>query len=172
MSKRVHPEFAYQARELEGQIEGILGDPPNRRNYEQMTRALVSEYASGGGIEDVNMMAFALVDHIQFTDPKGLMAETRDWDRGHPDKVFAMAGCGDGAGEPAQMYTAMCENHPELARQAILTAFLHKHPARWDDEDQSLEQLTANDEGDDGEDDEHTMVGDDFSNLFDQEGEQ
>ena len=26
---RVHPEFAYQSRELEGQIDGTLGDPPN-----------------------------------------------------------------------------------------------------------------------------------------------
>ena len=171
MSKRVHPEFSFQARELEGQIEGILGDPPNQKNYNMMTQALVSEYASGSGIEDVNMMAFALVDHIRFTDPKGLMAETRDWDRGHPDKVFGMANCGEN-GEPAQMYSAICENHPELARQAILTAFLHKHQGRWTDDDQSLEQLTANDEGDEHDEDEHGMVSDDFANLFDQGDEQ
>jgi hypothetical protein len=30
--KRVHPEFAYQSRELEGQIDGTLGDPTNKKN--------------------------------------------------------------------------------------------------------------------------------------------
>ena len=59
MSRKVHPEFAYQSRELDGQIEGILGDPPDRKNYQRMIDALVSEYASGGGIEDVNMLADA-----------------------------------------------------------------------------------------------------------------
>jgi hypothetical protein len=34
--RKVHPEFAYQSRELEGQIDGILGDPPNRKNYDMM----------------------------------------------------------------------------------------------------------------------------------------
>ncbi len=49
--RKVHPELAYQARELEGQIEGILGDPPDRKNYQRMIDALVEEYASGGGID-------------------------------------------------------------------------------------------------------------------------
>ena len=62
--RRVHPEFAYQSRELDGQVEGILGDPPNKKNYDMMVQALVSEYASGGGIEDVNMMAFALNKYV------------------------------------------------------------------------------------------------------------
>src|SRR3954449_13418669 len=122
--KRVHPEFAYQARELEGQIEGVLGDPPNRKNYDMMVEALVSEYASGGGIDDVNMMAFALVDKIRFTDPKGLLREASDYEGGDAASVFAMAACD---GEGGEMYRAMTENHPELARQAIITAFLHKH---------------------------------------------
>jgi hypothetical protein len=162
--RKVHPEFAYQSRELEGQIEGILGDPPNRKNYEMMQNALAGEYASGGGIEDVNMMSFALVDHIKFSNPKGLLAEASEYEGGDPQVVFAMAGCDGDAGA---MYQAMTENHPELARQAIITAFLFKNQRKWDDDDQSLEQLSRNDDGDDEHDEDG--VSDDFAQMFDQE---
>ena len=84
--RRVHPEFAYQSRELAGQIEGILGDPPNQKNYDLMVNALIGEYASGAGIEDVNMMSFALVDHIAFSDSKGLMREAAEYEGGDPAK--------------------------------------------------------------------------------------
>ena len=166
--KKVHPEFAFQARELEGQIEGTLGDPPDRKNYARMVQALVSEYADGNGLDDVNMMAFALVDRIRFTDPKGLVREAADYEGGDPAPVFAMANC-DADEEGKAMYAAVCDNHPELARRAIVTAFLHKNPARWEDDDQSLDQLARDDEGDDDELDE-SAVGDDFAQLFDQEG--
>jgi hypothetical protein len=163
--RKVHPEFAYQSRELGGQIEGILGDPPNRKNYDSMVSALVSEYASGSGIEDVNMMSFALVDHITFSNPKGLLAESEDYEFGDPALVFAMASCeGEDA---ARMYAAIEENHPDLGRQAVITAFLYKHPRLWDDDDQSLEQLGVNDDGDDVHDDDG--VTDEFSQMFDQE---
>jgi hypothetical protein len=163
--RKVHPEFAYQSRELEGQIEGILGDPPDRKNYQRMIDALVSEYASGGGIEDVNMLAFALVDHIEFSDPKGLLAEAQDYEFGDPARVFTMASC---KGEAAQqMYAALEENLPELARQAIITAFLFKNPRKWDDDDQSLEQLSAHDDGDDVADEDNAT--DDFAQMFDKE---
>lgn len=165
--RRVHPEFAYQSRELGGQIEGILGDPPNRKNYANMVNALVSEYASGGGIEDVNMLSFALVDHIAFSDPKGLLAASEDYEYGDPAPVFAMASCA--GAEAAKMYAAIEENCPDLARQAIITAFLYKNPRLWDDEDQSLEQLGVNDDGDDVHDDDD--VTDDFAQMFDQDGE-
>jgi hypothetical protein len=164
--KRIHPEFAYQSRELDGQIEGILGDPPNRKNYDLMVDALVSEYASGGGIEDVNMMSFALVDRIRFTDPKGLLKEAADYEGGDPAQVFAMAACD---GEGAAMYAAMTENHPGLARQAIVTAFLFKNPRMWEDDNQSLDQLAEGDEGDDELDD--GPVSDDFAQMFDKDGE-
>ena len=165
--RKVHPEFAYQSRELGGQIEGILGDPPDHKNYQRMVEALVSEYASGGGIEDVNMMAFALVDHIEFSNPKGLLAEAEDYEFGDAARVFAMASC---AGEePARMYAALEENQPDLARQAIITAFLYKNPRKWDDDDQSLDQLSANDDGDDVEDEDQAT--DDFAQMFDQDGE-
>ncbi len=165
MSNRtIHPEFAYQSRELGGQIDGILGDPPNRKNYALMQAALVSEYAAGGGIEDVNMMSFALVDHITFSNPKGLLMEAGEYEGGDPSAVFCMAAC---EGEAAAMYAAITEHHPDLARQAIITAFLFKHPRKWDDEDQSLEQLSKDDDGDDAHDDD--SVTDDFAQMFDQE---
>ena len=172
--KKVHPEFAFQSRELEGQIEGTLGDPPNRKNYDMMVQALVAEYADGNGLDDVNMMAFALVDRIRFTDPKGLVREAMDYEgNGDPARVFAMANCdaaqGEDEGEGKAMYEAICANHPELARQAIITAFLYKNQARWEDDDQSLDQLARDDEGDDDELDEGA-VGDDFTQIFDQDG--
>jgi hypothetical protein len=167
--KKVHPEFAFQSRELEGQIDGTLGDPPDRKNYDLMVQALVSEYASGNGIDDVNLMAFALVDKIRFTDPKGLVREAMDYEGDDPARVFAMANC-DGDPEGKAMYEAVCANHPELARQAIVTAFLFKNQSRWEDDDQSLEQLAKDDEGDDDELDENAL-GDDFVQIFDQDGE-
>ncbi|MDY0964907.1 hypothetical protein [Massilia sp. CFBP9026] len=162
--KNVHPEFSFQSRELEGQIEGTLGDPPNRKNYDMMVGALVSEYADGGGIDDVNMMAFALVDKIRFLDPKGLMREAADYADGDPARVFAMAECNGDDGKA--MYEGMTANYPELARQAIITAFLFKNQNRWDDEDQSIEQLGRNDDGDDVDD--NGDATDDFTGLFDE----
>ena len=128
----------------------------------------MSEYAGGSGIDDVNLMAFALVDKIRFLDAKGLMREAADYADGDPAKVFAMAECGGEDG--AAMYAAMTENHPELARQAIITAFLYKHQQRWEDDDQSLEQLGRDDEGDDDEMDDVAAT-DDFTQIFDGEGE-
>lgn len=161
--KHVHPEFSFQSRELEGQIEGTLGDPPNRKNYNMMVEALVSQYAEGDGIDDVNMMAFALVDNVRFLDGKGLLREAADYESDNPERVFAMATCEGDAGRA--MYEGMTGAYPELARQAIITAFLFKNQGRWDDDDQSLEQLGRNDDGDDvGDDDEAT---EDFANLFD-----
>lgn len=165
--KNVHPEFAYQSRELEGQIEGVLGDPPDRKNYQRMVDALVSEYGSGGGIDDVNLMSFALVDRIRFKDPKGLLREAGDYEGDDLDRVFAMAEC---MGEDGQsMYESITREYPELARKAIITAFLYKNQNRWEDLDQSLEQLAAGDEG--GEEDEEGAASEDFMQMFDQ-GEQ
>jgi hypothetical protein len=165
--KRVHPEFAYQSRELEGQIEGVLGDPPDRKNYQRMVDALVSEYTQGGGLDDVNLMSFALVDRIRFLDPKGLVREAHDYEGGDPAAVFAMAECtGD---DGAAMYEAMTREHPKLARKAIITAFLYKNQNRWEDDDQSLDQLAEGEEDDD--DEEQGAVSDDFIQMFDQDGD-
>jgi hypothetical protein len=114
------------------------------------------------------MLAFALVDHLEFNNPKGLLAEAEDYEFGDAARVFAMASCkGE---EAARMYAALEDNLPDLARQAIITAFLYKNPRKWDDDDQSLEQLSANDDGDDVDDDDHQAT-DDFAQMFDQDGE-
>jgi hypothetical protein len=165
--KNVHPEFSFQSRELDGQIEGTLGDPPNKKNYNMMVSALVSEYASGAGLDDVNLMAFALVDCIRFTDAKGLLREAADYEGGDPAPVFAMAECEGEQGRA--MYAAMTANYPELARQAIITAFLYKNQARWEDEDRDFDRLGEGDEGDD--DLEDSAATDDFTQLFDGDGE-
>lgn len=165
--KRVHPEFAYQSRELEGQIEGVLGDPPDRRNYQRMVDALVSEYTQGGGIDDVNMMSFALVDRLRFLDPKGLVREAADYEGIDPERVFAMAQCDGDDG--AALYDAITSEYPELARKAIITAFLYKNQNRWEDDDQSLDQLAEGDEGD--EDEEEGVASDEFMQMFDPEGD-
>lgn len=166
--KNVHPEFSFQSRELDGQIEGTLGDPPNKKNYDMMVGALVSEYASGSGLDDVNLMAFALVDCIRFKDPKGLLREAADYEGDDPARVFAMAECDGEQGRA--MYEAMTANYPELARQAIITAFLYKNQGRWEDEDRDFARLGEGDEGDDNDMDD-TAATDDFTQLFDADGE-
>ncbi|MGX9218245.1 hypothetical protein ACWV27_07555 [Massilia varians] len=165
--KNVHPEFSFQSRELDGQIEGTLGDPPNKKNYDMMVGALVSEYASGSGLDDVNLMAFALVDCIRFKDPRGLLREAADYEGDDPARVFAMAECEGEQGRA--MFEAMTANYPELARQAIITAFLYKNQGRWEDEDRDFARLGEGDEGDDDMDD--TAATDDFTQLFDADGE-
>ncbi|MCG2585711.1 hypothetical protein [Massilia sp. TS11] len=165
--KRVHPEFAYQARELEGYIDGILGDPPDKKNYQRMLDALLAEYAKGKGIEDLNMMAFALNETLRIHDAKALLREAAQFEEGDAQAVFAAASA-DGAGAAA--LEAMIGDWPELTRQAIITVFLHKHPKGWVDEDNSLDALREDeDEGD--EDDEIGEVTEDFAQLFDQDEE-
>ena len=168
MKKKVHPEFAYQSRELGGQIDGILGDPPNKKNYALFANALLKEYTKGTGIEDVNMMSFALVDHLIFNNAKGLLAEAAQYKEGDAGSVIAMASCDSAEGEA--MLKAVANNHPALARQAIITAFLFKNQRLWRDEDQSLDALAANDDGDDVNEDE-AEASFDFSEMFDKEGD-
>jgi hypothetical protein len=167
--KRVHPEFAYQSRELEGQIEGTLGDPPNKKNYQMMVDALVSEYAGGSGIDDVNLMAFALVDKIKFLDPKGLLREAADYEarpgqgvrhgrvhgRGRRGDVRVDDGKPSRAGAPG--------DHHRLPLQAPAALGRRRPVART--------ARPRNDEGDDENEDEEGMVSDDFTGIFDGEGE-
>lgn len=165
--KRIHPEFAYQARELEGYIDGILGDPPDKKNFQRMLGALQAEYGKGRGLEDLNMMAFALGDSLRFDDPKAMLREAADYEDGDPQAVFAMTSA---SGEAARALEVMIENWPELTRQALITVFLHQHPRGWVDEDTSLDTL-AEDEDEQDEDDEMGAVSEDFAQLFDQEEE-
>lgn len=172
MKNNIHHEFAYQSRELGIQIEDTLGEPPDRSYYARVITALVGEYAKGSGIDDVNMLSFALADHLRFDDPAGLLDECKDYDKGNAKKVVKMVSCADAAA--AKALAAVSAGNPELARKAILTAFLFKNSKRWSDEEQPFEDHEEDednkrdrDDFDEGEDNERGEVGQDVIDLFD-----
>lgn len=166
---KIHAEFAYQSRELGIQIEDTLGDPPDRKYYAKVVKSLIDEFAQGSKIDDVNLLSFALVDHLRFDDPAGLLAQCEQYDKGDASRVLGMVSCSDDGARRA--LTAVGNANPELARRAIITAFLFKHPKKWSDEDQSLEALQKSEEGDD-EDEDQMTPGQDIEHLFDSNGEQ
>lgn len=167
--KKIHPEFAFQSRELGVQIEDTLGEPPDRRNYAKVIKSLIGEYANGSEIDDVNLLSFALVDHVRFDDPAGLLAQCEYYDKGDASKMLSMVSCVDENAGKALI--AVCTNNPELARKAIITAFLFKNQKRWTEEDHSLEALQK-DEGGDDDDEDQLTPGQDFENLFDSRGDE
>ena len=61
--------------------------------------------------------------------------------------------------------------NPELARKAIITAFLFKNNHRWLDEDHSLDALRKEEDAGDEDEDEFTS-GQDFEHLFDSRGDE
>lgn len=168
--KNIHPEFAYQSRELAIQIEDTLGDPPNKKNYAQVVRSLIGEYAKGDGIDDVNFLSFALADFLEFKDPSGLLKECAQYDEGDAEKVLRMVSCNDADASKALVTTA--ESNPELIRKAIITAFLFKNHKRWSDEDHSLDALQKAEENDEDEDEDQLEAGHDIEHLFDQRGDE
>lgn len=168
--KDIHPEFAYQSRELGIQIEDTLGDPPDRRNYANVVKALIGEFANGSGIDDVNLLSFALADHLRFDDPAGLLAQAAHYDKGNAAKVLKMVSCADAAAGKALATVAAAD--PELARKAIITAFLFKNHKRWTDEDHSLEALQKDEGGDEDEDEDQLEQGHDIEHLFDTRGDE
>lgn len=163
---KIHHEFAYQSRELGIQIEDTLGDPPDRKYYVKVIKSLIGEFANGSKIDDVNLLSFALADYLRFDDPAGLLAQCDEYDGGDATKIPGMVSCADA--EANKALTAICDNDPELARKAILTAFLFKNQKRWTQEDNSLEALQK-EEGDDDEEDEedHLTPGLDMDQMFD-----
>lgn len=167
--KKIHPEFAYQSRELGAQIEDTLGEPPDRKNYARVIKSLIGEYANGSEIDDVNLLSFALADHIRFDDPAGLLAQCGQYDKGDASKMLSMVSCVDE--DASKALTAVCTNNPELARKAIITAFLFKNPKRWSDEDNSLEALQK-EEGGEEEDEDQVTPGQDIEHLFDSRGDE
>lgn len=167
--KNIHPEFAYQSRELGIQIEDTLGDPPDRKTYAKVVKALLVEYANGSGIDDVNFLSFALVDHLSFDNPAGLLAQSAQYDEGDAAKVLKMVSSSDADTNKALLTVA--EENPELARKAIITAFLFKNHNRWTDEDHSLESLQR-EEGDEDEDEDQLAQGHDIEHLFDERGDE
>ncbi len=166
--KKIHPEFAYQSRELGIQIEDTLGDPPDRRGYAKVINALLLEFARGSEIDDVNLLSFALVDELIFNDPIKLLSECEHYAQGDAASVLECVSCkNEIAVQAAVKVTA---DNPQLARKAILTAFLYKHPKRWTQEDHSLETLQKS-EGDDDDDEDQLEAGHDIEHLFDANGD-
>ncbi len=169
MKNNIHHEFAYQSRELGAQIEDTLGDPPDRKNYAMVIKSLLGEYAKGAEIDDVNLLSFALADHLNFDDPAGLLAQCKQYDKGDAAQVMAMVSCADA--EAGKALATVFGSNPELARKAVITAFLFKNAKRWADVDNSLEALQEEEDGDknmdDGEDDERGVPNQDVIDLFD-----
>jgi len=163
--KNIHPEFAFQSRELGAQIEDTLGEPPDRKNYARVIKSLIGEYAKGSEIDDVNLLSFALAGHIRFDDPAGLLAQCEHYDKGDASKMLSMVSCADADANKALI--AVCTNTPELARKAILTAFLFKNTKRWSQENHALEELQKEEDGGDDEDEDQLTPGHDFEQLFD-----
>ena len=170
--KNIHPEFAYQSRELGIQIEDTLGDPPDRKTYDRVIKSLIGEFANGFEVDDLNLLSFALVDFLRFDNPAGLLTEVSNFDEGDTDKVLQSVSCTSAEAEMA--LAVVSESNPELARKAIITAFLFKNNKRWTDEDHSLESLQKDeDEGDDDNEDEDQMTpGHDIDHLFDTRGDE
>ncbi len=170
MNKNIHHEFAYQSRELGIQIEDTLGEPPDLKNYARVIASLLGEYAKGTEIDDVNLLSFALADHLRFDDPAGLFAQCRQYDSGDAGQVIAMVSCTDA--DAGKALAAVAASNPELARKAIITAFLFKNTKRWTDADNSLDALQEEEEengkgGNGMEDEDHVAPGQDFVDLFD-----
>lgn len=168
--KNIDSEFAYQARELAAQIEDTLGEPPDKKHYARVVKSLINEYANGSDFDDVNLLSFALADYLKFNDPAGLLAQSAQYDFGDADRVFKMVSCTDD--DAAKALTTVFNNNAELARKAILTAFLFKNHKRWAAEDTSLESLQKDDGNDDDEDEDQLTPGHDIEHLFDTRGDE
>jgi hypothetical protein len=166
--KRIDSEFAFQARELAAQIEDTLGDPPNRRNYRMVVDALLAEYTKGAFVEDVNFLSLAIVDHIQFIDKPGLLASAKQYESDNSSETIAMATSENAA--CAHMLAAISKTHPELTRQAIIVAFLHKNRNLWLQEDHAAPK-EEQDENDDETDDDNDGPSSDVVGLFDEVGD-
>ena len=169
MNKNIHHEFAYQSRELGAQIEDTLGEPPDQKNYARVIASLLGEYAKGTQIDDVNLLSFALADYLRFDDPAGLLAQSNQYDTGDAAKVITMVSCADA--EAGKALAAVARSNPELARKAIITAFLFKNTKRWAAEDNSLEALQEEENGKEMQDEDHVEPGQDFMDLFDARGD-
>lgn len=165
MNNNIHHEFAYQSRELGVQIEDTLGEPPDRKNYANVIKSLLGEYAKGTPIDDVNLLSFALADYLKFDDPAGLLAQCKHYDKGDAARAIAMVSCADAGA--ARALAAVAASNPELARKAIITAFLFKNTRRWTAEDDTLDALQKEEEGNEAEDEDHVAPGQDFVDLFD-----
>ena len=167
--KKIDPEFAYQSRELGAQIEDTLGDPPDRKYYAKVVKSLIDEFAHGTEIDDVNLLSFAIADHLKFNDVKGLLTHSDDYNQTDFASVMGMVSGNNDA--VIQALNTVGKKDPALASRAIVTAFLYKHPKQWVDEDHTLESLRKSEEEEDEEED-LMMHGHDIEHLFDSGGEE
>jgi hypothetical protein len=165
---KIHPEFAFQSRELGAQIEDTLGDPPNKKYLAKVIKSLIDEYAKGSEMDDVNLLSFALADYLSFDDPAGLLAQSAEYDKGDAAKVLEMVSARDIDANKA--LTTVSTQNPELARKAIITAFLFKNRKRWSEEDQPQEEIPE-DNFDDGDEEDQLAPGQEMINLFDSRGD-
>jgi hypothetical protein len=169
MNTNIHHEFSYQSRELGAQIEDTLGEPPDHKSYARIIASLIGEYAKIAEINDVNLLSFALADHLSFNDPAGLLAQCKQYDEGDATKAIAMVSCADATA--AKALATVAANNPELVRKSIITAFLFKNPKLWVDADNSLDALhqdeQENEKGVNEEDESHFVPGQDFVDIFD-----
>lgn len=170
--KRIHPEFAYQSRELGSQIEDTLGEPPDRKNYDRVIKSLLGEFANGTEIDDVNLLSFALADYLHFDNSAGLLLAGEQYEEGDAAKVFKMVSCPDATANKALV--AVSNSNPQLARKAVITAFLYKNSKRWTDEDHSLDALKAEEDKDIAEDEDENVIGEgeNIEHLFDTRGDE
>jgi len=166
--QKIHSEFAYQSRELGIQVEDTLGDPPDRKTYARVVKSLIDEFAKGSEIDDVNLLSFALLDCLSFNNAAGLLAQCEEYNQGDTARVLSMVSCADD--DAARAVVTVSRANPQLARRAILTAFLYKHPKRWTEEDHSLETLQKSEGGDDEEEDK-LESGHNIEHLFDANGD-
>ena len=166
--KRIDSEFAFQARELAAQIEDTLGDPPNRKNYRMMVDALQAEFTKSAFVEDVNFLSLALVDHIQFNDKSGLLASAKQYETDNPTEVIAMISSENAA--CTDMLAAISKTHPDLTRQAIIVAFLHKNHNLLVQEDHAA-PAADEDENEDESDGDNDGPSSDVVGLFDKVGD-
>jgi len=169
MKPNIHQEFVYQSRELGVQIEDTLGDPPDKKNYARVIASLLDEFSKGMAIDDVNLLSFALVDYLNYDDPAGLLAQSRQYNGGDAAKTIKMVSCQDETASKA--LAKVSDGNPELARKAIITAFLFKNSKRWDVEDDSLEALQEEEDQEEhvkeGGDEDHVTPGQEFVDMFD-----
>ena len=170
---KIHPEFAFQSRELGAQIDDTLGEPPDRKNYALVVKSLLGEYANGNGIDDVNFLSFALVDRLRFDDPAGLLGQSAQYDEGDAQAVIKMVSLIDADAVAGKALSTVAEKNPQLARKAIITAFLFKNHKRWVDDDHSLETLQKDEDKDEYDEEEDQLApGQDIENLFDSRGDE
>jgi hypothetical protein len=156
MKSKIHQEFIFQSRELAAQIEDTLGDPPDRKYFRQYASALLQEFAKGTELDDVNLLGCALFGQLTFKNPKGLLSQSKQYDKGDPAKAISMVSCDDPFA--AKALATVATKNPDLARKAILSVFLLENNKYWEADIDDSEP--AEDEDSESPDDENMLDSD------------